>query len=88
MITSLVLLLAKVIELLKLMIFIKIALTWFPNIQWWKQPFKLLDEITEPVLAPFRRFIPPIGGMDLSPLVCFLFLGFMKSVLYMIPHII
>lgn len=31
----------------------------------------LLDSICEPVLRPFRRMIPPIGGIDLSPLwVC------------------
>ncbi|HJP05277.1 MAG: YggT family protein [Gammaproteobacteria bacterium] len=33
----------------------------------------LLRELAEPLLAPFRRIIPPIGGFDLSPL--FLLLG-------------
>jgi YggT family protein len=28
----------------------------------------LLTALCEPVLAPFRRFIPPLGGIDLSPL--------------------
>ena len=28
----------------------------------------LVAAIVEPVLAPFRRLIPPIGGLDLSPL--------------------
>jgi YggT family protein len=27
------------------------------------------DVLTRPILAPFRRFIPPIGGFDLSPMV-------------------
>ena len=30
---------------------------------------EILFLITEPVLRPFRRFIPPIAGIDLSPLV-------------------
>lgn len=71
--------LSKLINVLSILIFIRVALTWFPNIQWWKQPFKLLDEITDPVLATFRKFIPPIGGMDLSPIVCFLFLDFVRN---------
>ena len=29
----------------------------------------LLDSIARPILAPFRRFIPPMGGLDLGPLV-------------------
>ncbi len=32
----------------------------------------ILDRITTPILAPFRMFIPPIGGLDLSFLIAFL----------------
>ena len=32
--------------------------------------------LVEPVLAPIRRFIPPINGIDLSPIVLLLGLGF------------
>jgi len=28
-----------------------------------------LDRVTRPLLAPFRRFIPPIGGMDVTPVI-------------------
>lgn len=28
-----------------------------------------LDRLTSPVLAPLRRFIPPLGGMDLTPII-------------------
>ncbi len=34
----------------------------------------ILDRITTPILAPFRAFIPPMGGLDLSYLVAFLVL--------------
>ena len=33
-----------------------------------------LDSITTPLLAPIRRFIPPLGGLDLSPIIFFLLL--------------
>lgn len=29
----------------------------------------LLDRLTRPFLAPFRRFIPPIGGLDITPVL-------------------
>ncbi|HXV01345.1 MAG TPA: YggT family protein [Caulobacteraceae bacterium] len=30
---------------------------------------RMLDRVTAPFLAPFRRFIPPIGGMDITPVI-------------------
>lgn len=35
-----------------------------------------LDAITTPLLAPFRRVIPPLGGMDITPIVLLLLLNF------------
>ena len=32
----------------------------------------LINQLAEPVLAPFRRLLPPLGGLDLSPIVAFL----------------
>jgi YggT family protein len=33
--------------------------------------YELLHDVTEPVLKPLRRIIPPAGMMDLSPLAAF-----------------
>lgn len=30
---------------------------------------RLLDRAVSPLLAPFRRFIPPLGGMDITPVI-------------------
>ena len=30
---------------------------------------KMLDRIVSPLLAPFRRIIPPLGGMDVTPVI-------------------
>ena len=35
----------------------------------------LLQQITEPLLAPARRLLPPMGGLDFSPILVFLLLG-------------
>ncbi|MHC3126472.1 membrane protein [Brevundimonas sp. GN22] len=28
-----------------------------------------LDRLTSPLMAPFRRFIPPLGGIDITPII-------------------
>ena len=33
--------------------------------------WRVLNQITEPILKPIRRLIPPVGGLDLSPLIVF-----------------
>ncbi len=41
----------------------------------------LLNQLTEPVLAPARRLLPPLGGLDLSPILVFLILGVIERLL-------
>lgn len=35
----------------------------------------LLYQITEPVMAPFRKLLPPMGGMDFSPILMFILIN-------------
>lgn len=37
----------------------------------------LLFQLTEPIMRPFRRLLPPMGGLDLSPILVFLVLNFL-----------
>src|SRR6218665_2053929 len=37
-----------------------------------------LDAITRPLLEPFRRIIPPLGGIDISPIAVLLLLQFVR----------
>ena len=41
-----------------------------------------LDRITEPVLAPIRRLLPNLGGVDISPLIVILLLIFARRLLF------
>ena len=41
-----------------------------------------LWRLTEPVLAPIRRFLPNFGGLDLSPVVLILLLYFLRMLLF------
>lgn len=38
-----------------------------------------LHAVTEPVFAPVRQIIPPIGGLDLSPLIVLLLITFLRN---------
>jgi YggT family protein len=41
-----------------------------------------LARITEPALQPIRRFLPDLGGIDISPIVLILVLTFGQSLLW------
>jgi YggT family protein len=53
----------------------------------WVSPFptnavsRLAFSITEPVLAPIRRLVPPVSGLDLSPLLLMLVIYFVIAAL-------
>ncbi|MDQ2754378.1 MAG: YggT family protein [Actinomycetota bacterium] len=57
-----------------LILFARALLSWFPESP--SSPLapvrRLVIVVTEPVLAPFRRIIPPVGMFDISFLVAFL----------------
>jgi len=47
-------------------------ISWIPNLDPYHPAVRILYEITEPVLDPIRKLIPPLGGvMDISMLVAF-----------------
>ena len=60
---------------------VRILLTWFPNVNWYNQPFKVLKDITDPILLPFRGLIPPLGGIDFSPIIAFLLIGVIREMI-------
>ncbi|MHC5728542.1 MAG: YggT family protein [Nostoc sp.] len=66
--------LATFIQIYTLLLIIRVLLTWFPTINWYNQPFAALSQITDPYLNLFRRIIPPLGGMDFSPMLAIILL--------------
>lgn len=52
-----------------LLIILRIFLTWIPSIDWHQQPIKTIREVTDMYLDIFRRLIPPVGGLDFSPII-------------------
>jgi len=69
------------IQLYTALLFIRVLLTWFPTINWYNQPFSALSQITDPYLNVFRSFIPPLGGIDISPMLAILLLQVVGQVI-------
>lgn len=80
--TDALLIVIKFIGFYKLILVARILLTWLPSINWYNQPFKFLRDITDPVMAPFSRLIPAVGGIDFSPILLFFVLDLLEKGLY------
>lgn len=61
-----------------LLIFIRIIFSW-GMVSYSNRLMRFLDDATEPLLGPLRRTIPPLGPLDISPLVAFLILWLLQS---------
>lgn len=60
----------------------RIILSW-ATMAWSPPPalapaVRVIYDLTEPVLGTFRRYIPPMGGLDLSPLFVFILLSLIR----------
>ncbi|MEH7387565.1 YggT family protein [Bacillus sp. JJ1521] len=67
--------LGQVIVLYSYALIIYILMSWFPNARE-SGIGQFLARICEPYLEPFRRFIPPLGMIDISPIVAIIVLNF------------
>ncbi len=72
------------IGLFTMLVFIKCLLSWFPNINQYDQPFRTLNKIVNPVIDPVRRVIPPISGLDLSPMILIIGLQLIQRAIHMV----
>ena len=63
--------------------FVRVILSWATMV--WSPPhalapaIRVLYDLTEPVLSLFRRYIPPIGMIDISAIVIFILLGVLRT---------
>ena len=76
-------LLYYVVTVYTVIMFLRILLSWLT--MFWSPPHSLspairvLYDVTEPVMRLFRRYIPPIGMLDISPIVIFIILSVLRS---------
>ena len=71
----------KTLSIFSLLLLLRVLLSWFPNLPWENPVLATLASITDPYLNLFRGFIPAIAGLDLSPILAFLSLSLVSSLL-------
>tara|TARA_R110001583_G_scaffold26757_2_gene96240 strand:- start:5592 stop:6086 length:495 start_codon:yes stop_codon:yes gene_type:complete len=75
-VSGLVILLTAVFKLIFWVLVLRAILSWISKGQ---NPIEaVMIQLSEPLLAPVRRFIPPIGGLDLSMIVVLVALQFVE----------
>ena len=80
MLTWAVQLIDLLFTLLTLAIVARALISWF-RVDPYHPPVQFLTQIAEPSRAPLRRVIPPMGMMDISPLVAILLLQAIQQIL-------
>ncbi|WNB93977.1 YggT family protein [Bacillus sp. NEB1478] len=79
--------LVKLLDVYYYMIIGYILLSWFPNAR--ESSFgQVLARLVEPYLSPFRKIIPPLGMIDLSPIVALISLHFAKYGIYVVADML
>ncbi|HLK25839.1 MAG TPA: YggT family protein [Caulobacteraceae bacterium] len=86
MLAALLWLFNTVIQLMIFLIFAVVIMSWLvafrvlnPHNRLVWQIDRGLRALTDPVLGPIRRLLPSLGGLDISPLVAALLLGFIQQ---------
>lgn len=69
-----------VFTLLNLAVLARVLLSWV-RVSPYHPAVEFLYRITEPILAPLRRVIPPVGMVDISPVIALLLLQIVQQVL-------
>ncbi len=66
-----------------LVILIVVLLSWVPIFDPKKEPIATLVKIYNAIMAPFKAVIPPIGMIDISPLIAFILLQVAERIIVM-----
>lgn len=64
-------------EAYQLMMVVYVLLSWFPG-AWDSALGRILGSLVDPFLGLFRRFIPPLAGIDFSPIIAFFALDLLQ----------
>ncbi len=73
-----------IISVLIIVIVIDALLSWAPRFRYrYREVTRIIETITDPILAPFRRLVPPMktGGIDISPVLAIIALQIIDSII-------
>lgn len=71
--------LGQFLQIYFVLLIVRILLSWFPNLNWYNPPLSILSQVTDPYLNLFRSIIPPLGGIDFSPMLAIFVLQIASS---------
>ena len=63
------------------LILVRCLLSFVPSIDWYKQPFMAVKDVTDLYLNLFRRIIPPFNGLDFSPIIAVITLQILNYII-------
>lgn len=72
--------LAQLIDLYTVIVFVAVVTSWF-QLPPGSPVARFTRASTEPLLAPIRKLVPPVGGLDFSPLVLLILLRIVRGML-------
>ncbi len=52
-----------------LLLLVRVILSWVPGINYYHPAVQFIMRATSPILNPIRRAVPPVGGLDLTPMI-------------------
>lgn len=67
-------------SIIMLLILVRIIMSWLPQLRA-TQIGEVVMNLTEPILAPFQRLIPPVGMLDISPMIAIVTLAVLQQIL-------
>lgn len=73
--------LAFAVNIYSFVLFARVLLSWFPNVDLSNPILSGVVSISDPYLNMFRGVIPPLGGLDLSAILAFVALNLLRSLL-------
>ncbi|OGI20361.1 MAG: hypothetical protein A3B68_02420 [Candidatus Melainabacteria bacterium RIFCSPHIGHO2_02_FULL_34_12] len=77
---SIIMILITLVQGYTFLMFIWVLLSWIPDVRF-SGFYRFLDKLFIPFLEPFRRIIPPINGIDIAPILGFIALQLITSLL-------
>lgn len=63
------------------LILVRCLLSFIPSINWYQQPFEAIKDVTDLYLNLFRKIIPPVNGIDFSPIVAVIALQILNYII-------
>ena len=86
-------LLIEVLEIYKWVVIAAVIVSWLTAFNvinqynnFVRSLLRILYALTEPVFRPIRKIIPPMGGLDLSPIIVFLIIWFLQYTIQYVSY--